>query len=327
MITRRTLLAWGLAGAALLGGGAVTAVYRVGLERAKARLARNASQIVATRFGDLEYADIGGGPAILMIHGSGGGFDQGLLFAAPLAKAGYSIIAPSRFGYLRSSLPGDPSPENQADAFIELLDTLGIDKIMVVGGSAGALSALAFAIRHPGRIAALVAIVPAAYAPGRPPARPWSPFQEWLVRSVLQSDFLFWSAITLMPDRMTEILLATDPSLLADASEGERIRVRDILEAILPVSQRAKGLLADMHFAGNPAPMALESITAPTLAISLDDDLYLTADAARHIAATVPGARAIIYPSGGHVWVGHDREMFAAIDAFLKETAKTNQAL
>jgi hypothetical protein len=32
----------------------------------------------------------------------------------------------------------------------------------------------------------------------------------------------------------------------------------------------------------------------------------------------VPEARLISYPTGGHVWVGHDAEMFADIDAFLR---------
>jgi dienelactone hydrolase len=40
-----------------------------------------------------------------MIHGTGGGFDQGLLFARRLVDAGYRVIAPSRFGYLRSDFP------------------------------------------------------------------------------------------------------------------------------------------------------------------------------------------------------------------------------
>jgi pimeloyl-ACP methyl ester carboxylesterase len=64
--------------------------------------------------------------------------------------------------------------------------------------------------------------------------------------------------------------------------------------------------------------MPIEQISAPTLTISLEDDLYGTFAAARHIAATVPEARLISYPTGGHVWVGHDAEMFADIDAFLR---------
>jgi pimeloyl-ACP methyl ester carboxylesterase len=44
----------------------------------------------------------------------------------------------------------------QADAFVQLLDHLGIDKVVVVGISAGAWSSLQFAVRHPDRCRALV---------------------------------------------------------------------------------------------------------------------------------------------------------------------------
>ena len=39
--------------------------------------------------------------------------------------------------------------------------------------------------------------------------------------------------------------------------------------------------------------------------------------AARHIAASVKGAELMIYSAGGHVWVGHDDEVFAAVATFL----------
>lgn len=322
MLTRRLLLtlAAGGMGAALSAGWTRHSFSRA-MEAARGRLAAYRPHTIATRFGALAYAEAGTGAPVLMVHGSGGGYDQGLLFAAPLAAAGMRVIAPSRFGYPGSQFPADPSSENQADAFVELLDTLGIDKIPVIGGSAGALSALAFAIRHPDRCSAVLPVVPAAHAPGRPPARPWSPLQEHLVQATLRSDFVFWAAISSMPETMIGSLLATDPALLAKAGADERRRVGDILDAILPVSERADGLLNDMRLAGNPPDMAIERITAPTLAISLEDDRYLTADAARDIAGRVAGARLLIYPTGGHVWIGHNAEMFSAIHAFLKETA------
>jgi pimeloyl-ACP methyl ester carboxylesterase len=289
------------------------------MSRARAEIAPTRSAVIQTRFGKLEYAEAGSGPPFLMVHGTGGGFDQGLLFAKKIVAAGYRVIAPSRFGYLRSAMPADPSSENQADAFADLLEHLGISSIAVAGGSAGALSAMQFAIRHPDRCAALIPIVPAAYAPNRPPARPWSATQTFIAQTVLKSDFLFWAALVTAPDTLIRTLLATDPELLKAASPEERARVKDILWSILPVSARAEGLLNDAKLAGNPAPVALEKITAPTLTISLEDDLFLTADAARHIAATVPYARLIIYPSGGHVWVRHDDELFGAIGKFLRD--------
>lgn len=110
-----------------------------------------ASELIPTPFGDMEYAVAGEGPSLLMIHGTGGGFDQGLTFADAIIRRGRRIISPSRFGYLRSAFPADPSSENQADAFVRLLDHLKIDRLPVAGGSAGALSAPQFALRHPDR--------------------------------------------------------------------------------------------------------------------------------------------------------------------------------
>ncbi len=96
------------------------------------------SQVLQTRWGGLEYAVAGdaSGPALLMIHGTGGGFDQGLRFADALVARGMRVIAPSRFGYLRSDFPVDPSLAEQADALAALLDHLGIARIVVAGGSA-----------------------------------------------------------------------------------------------------------------------------------------------------------------------------------------------
>ncbi len=323
MLTRRMLFALAAGGTAVaVGAGWLQRRYAAAVGAARARIAGYRATTIESRFGPLEYAEAGTGKPVLMIHGSGGGCDQGLLFAAPLVEHGMRVISPSRFGYLGSAFPTDPSSENQADAFVDLLDALDIDRIPVIGGSAGALSALAFAIRHPDRCAALIPVVPAAYAPNRPPARPWSPGQERLVEAALGSDFLFWAAMSAMPDLMIGSVLATDPALFAAAMPDERSRVQAILDAILPVSERAQGLLNDMRLAGDPQPLPLEAITAPTLAISVEDDRYLTADAARYIADRVAGARLILYPTGGHVWIGHNAELFSAIQGFIEETAR-----
>jgi 2-hydroxy-6-oxonona-2,4-dienedioate hydrolase len=284
---------------------------------ARARVATG-STMVETRHGAMEYAVAGEGPPLLMVHGTGGGFDQGLSFAYGLIAAGYRVIVPSRFGYLRSALPDDPSSENQADAFVDLLDWLGVDKLPVVGGSAGALSATAFAIRHPGRCAALVALVPASYAPDRSLAPPPGALTEFIINRGLRSDFLFWLGLATAESAMTGALLATDPALVAAASTEEQARARAILWDILPVSARAEGLLNDARLAGNPAPMALDTIRVPTLAISLEDDRFDTIAAARYIAAKVPDAKLVTWPTGGHIWIGHDVDVTSEIDVFLK---------
>lgn len=126
-------------------------------------------------------------------------------------------------GYLRSDFPDDPSSERQADAFVQLLDELGIDKVPVAGGSAGALSAIQFALRHPDRCSALILLVPAANVRNRDPVR-MSPTQQFMVRRLLTSDFLFWTALKTIPNSLIGTLLATDPQLLVTASSNERQR-------------------------------------------------------------------------------------------------------
>jgi len=141
------------------------------------------SEVLATSFGQLEYAVSGTGPLVLMIHGTGGGFDQGLTFTEGLVRRGFRVVAPSRFGYLRSDFPNDPSSERQADAFAEMLDKLGIDRVPVAGGSAGALAAVQFALRHPDRCSALVLVVPAANVRGTDPVE-MTALQQFLVREI-----------------------------------------------------------------------------------------------------------------------------------------------
>ena len=151
--TRRQWLL-GAGAIALLGGGYVWSRFRQAVETAEQRVSGRSS-IIKTPFGALEYAVAGSGPPVLMIHGTGGGFDQGLRFATALKQRGHRIVLPSRFGYLRSDFPVDPSLANQADAFVTMLDYLGIERLPVIGGSAGALSATALALRHPDRCTAL----------------------------------------------------------------------------------------------------------------------------------------------------------------------------
>ncbi|MFN8007048.1 MAG: alpha/beta hydrolase [Terriglobia bacterium] len=136
--------------------------YLRDIHRAYERISTG-SNIVDTPCGPIEYTTAGDGPPILVVHGAGGGFDQGMEFSAPLVQAGFRVIAMSRFGYLRTPLPADASAAAQADAHACLLDALGITKAAVIGASAGAPSSMQLALRHPERTSALVLLVPAAY--------------------------------------------------------------------------------------------------------------------------------------------------------------------
>ena len=99
-----------------------------------------------TTIGYTEYATSGNNPVILVSHGSFGGFDLGVSSLYFLQDTHLKLVIPSRFGYLRTPLPANPTPSAQARAYIELLDALQIDKVFIAGLSAGGMSALQFAL-------------------------------------------------------------------------------------------------------------------------------------------------------------------------------------
>lgn len=313
-LTRRYLL-MGAGAIAVPGSGCVWNRFQSALDVAEQRVAGRSSTIV-TPFGTLEYAVNGVGSPVLMVHGTGGGFDQGLRFASALKDRGHKIIAPSRFGYLRSDFPADPSLANQADAFASLLEHLGIDQLAVIGGSAGALSATAFALRHPKRCSALILLVPAANVSDKDPVE-MSALQQMAVRTLLNSDFMYWSALVATPDRLIGTLLATDPALLDAVSAIERERAFAILSGMMPIHARARGMLNDARQAGHPSKMDFSRLRMPVLIISAEDDRFGTAATARKIAGILPQAELTILPDGGHIWLGRDTEVADRIQAFL----------
>lgn len=75
--------------------------------------AAKGSTLVTTRCGQIDYQEAGSVVPLLVVHGSGGGHDQGIAFAGAMAKQGIRVIAMSRFGYLRTPMPPDPSPATQ----------------------------------------------------------------------------------------------------------------------------------------------------------------------------------------------------------------------
>lgn len=294
--------------------------YRSEIGRARERIARG-SELAATACGLIEFAALGEGPPVLLVHGAGGGFDQVLEFAQALALRGFRSIAPSRFGYLRTPLPADASAPAQADAHAALLDALHVDRAAIVGVSAGAPSTIQFALRHPERCSAMVLLVPAArLADGEAEARTNVPAgtTRLALEMLLRSDFLLWAAMRLAPRLAIRSILATTPGTIERASAAERARALGILWNVLPVSARRAGLLNDAAVVSAPQSCALERIAAPSLVISVADDLFGTYEVARRIASRLAQARFVGYPDGGHVWVGHHAEVLAEITSFLE---------
>ncbi len=280
----------------------------INVARAKAAVG---SVLIDTRCGPIEYQEAGTGTPLLMVHGSGGGHDQGMAFAGKLVQRGIRVIAMSRFGYLRTPMPADASPAAQADAHVCLLDALGIKHAAVAGGSAGGPSALQMAIRHPNRVSALVLLVPLVYKPSTQAdsAKPLAPWAEALLMRLIGSDFLFWAGLHVARDPVIKYVLATPPKQVRTASPQERARINAILDRILPVSQRAAGLRSDSVLGKSLGSSELGAVRAPTLIVSVRDDGFGTYASAQYTASEIKGANFVGFEQGGHVWVGHDDEV------------------
>ena len=311
---------YAVAGTAAAVGLLATAGFR-GFQREihTARLRVSTGSLLAdTASGPIEYAKQGDGKPLLVVHGAGGGFDQGLLFARGLAERGFTVIAMSRFGYLRTPLPNDASPQAQADAHASLLDTLQIEKTIIVGASAGAPSALQFAIRHPDRCSGLILLVPLTWAPGdalrsvHKPAR----MAELMLRWLVVSDPLYWLGLRLARDLVIQTVLGTPPALVKAADRSEQARIEEVLRSVFPLRNRAAGLRNDARIAAALARYDLESIRAPTLCIALRDDLYGMFAGAQYTAQQVHGAEFICYDRGGHLWVGHQDALMETVASF-----------
>ena len=292
--------------------------FRREMDRAEKRI--TGSQIVNTTSGPIEFASVGEGFPLLIIHGAGGGFDQLRGFESDnhLTAMGFRLIFVSRFGYLRTPLPTDASTRAQADAYRALLDALNIEQAGVIAVSAGAPSGLQFCAHYPERCAALALLVPAAFVPGLPATAPNAPPLTAFFRdTLLKSDFAFWAAIKLARRAMIENILATPFDVAERASESERRRFNEVLTDILPVSKRRKGLMNDAEVVTHLEPADLKRIKVPTLIVSAEDDLYGTFRSARYLAEQIPDARLVIYPDGGHLWVGHEEEFEEELKTFL----------
>ena len=317
MFSRKSFAAAGAVG--LLAGLGYRQFQRE-LRAAQSRVT-NASDLATTTSGAIEYAQLGHGSPLLIVHGAGGGFDQGLLFARDLADRNFQVTAMSRFGYLRTPLPQDASPEAQADAHAALLDVLQIQRVTIIGASAGAPSAMQFALRHPQRCNGLVLLVPLTWAPGdalsavHKPAR----LTEWFLRWLVLSDSMYWLALSLARDLVIQTVLGTPPSLVKDADSSEQARIEEVLRSVFPLSSRAAGLRNDARVARSLVRYDMERIRVATLVIAFQDDLYGMFAGARYTAEHISGSRLMSFDRGGHLWVSHQQAVMEAVASFARE--------
>jgi 2-hydroxy-6-oxonona-2,4-dienedioate hydrolase len=281
--------------------------YRLDTRRAYERV-RDRSSVFPTPFGDVEYSQGGSGPPVLVVHGGGGGFDQGELLVEALLGDDVRWIAPSRFGYLRSALPEGATWDEQAHAFALLLDHLGIERVAVVAMSQGGPSALLLAALYPDRVSSLVCLscgVAASTSADQAGANQ----KGDLLRRVFSRDYTYWPVAKFFKKPMMGVLGASE-AVVAGLQPEERAMVERIIDYMNPAAPRSAGVVMD-----NTATMPggrIAAITAPTLIVHARDDLLQLYHNAEFAAATIPGARLLSFETGGHVVMVVQRDTIGA---------------
>jgi len=248
--------------------------------------------VIETACGPIQYTEFGGGAPMLIVHGAGGGYDQGEYFAK-LIGGHYRWVAPSRFGFLGSPVPDGADSAQQADAYASLLDSLGIDRVGVVGVSMGGPSSLLFALRHPQRITSLALISAASHTiPPRPAI-------QAALFNVFLSDFVFWSMVHVSP-RGLLAALGVPLEVQKQLSPQEMAHLHAFLESIEPMAARRNGQNLEQHMSEYDAQQ-IRHIQVPTLVVHARDDTLVAFEQGEFTAHHIPGAQLIPMERGGHL--------------------------
>lgn len=250
-------------------------------------------------YGKITYIDKGQGEVILSVHGIFGGYDQAYENIKSRVEKN-RIIAPSRFGYLGSSIKEEGTPKQQAIAFNELLDTLKIDKVFILGASAGGTPAIRFALDYPERVKGLILFCSAMPVNEKP-----NKYLEYQVPpKPLLSNYAMYLISPLMP-----IAMGMPVSTVKD---------------IIPIAERKEGVVLDGEITNpdmerNFEEYPIEELKVPTLIVHSEDDnvaSFKKVEAAKH---RFPNLTLVTFPDGGHMMQGHGNEVNKALDDFINK--------
>lgn len=264
------------------------------------------SELLDTPLGLIQVAREGTGPKVLVIHGSPGGFDQGLAWAQHLQDGGCELIAPSRPGYLRTPLESGKTPAQQADLYAAMLDVLEIDKVTVLGISSGGPSAVEFAARHPNKTKAL--LLDAAVL------QPISPAGNWFDRVISESTIGTWLSC-LIAEKWPKLSAALVVDILSSglskdekrqatnwiASDPDRLTsVAGLPCSLAPRKFRKIGHRNDEANEIGLDPLPFVEITAPTLITQGTNDAFPLMEHAHEAVEKISNAELLLVNEGHH---------------------------
>jgi pimeloyl-ACP methyl ester carboxylesterase len=246
------------------------------------------SRVYRTAVGPVEAAIFGEGPAVMVVHGAAGGYDQGSVKSEEFT--GIQYISVSRPGYLRTPLSTGETMEEQADAMAALMDELGIEKAAFIGTSTGGLVSIYFALKYPERCWALV-LLSSVNAPLYLQLNTLKGLSP-----LMKTDFLPWMLMH------PETLLLMRPNLRKQVGhDPEKLEIiEQLIKTAYPTSMRLSGMVNDATQIENLRPIPLEDIHVPTLVIHGDADQVVPFSQGVESARRIPNAQFLPVSGGTH---------------------------
>ncbi len=269
------------------------------VKEGKERLVTYGAKTANLSYGNMTYVDRGEGEIILSVHGIFGGYDQAYDTCKNFSSD-YRIIAPSRFGYLGSDILGNGTPAEQAFAYVELLDKLRIDKVYLLAASAGGSIAIRFALDYPERTKGLI-----LYCSAMPYAEKPKEYSEYAgPPAFLCNDYAMFFISPLF-----------EPIMGMESST---------IYSMLPVEDRKEGVILDASvtnpdMARNFDDYEIESLQVPSLILHAKDDKLANYEDTLNALGRFPNCKFISFETGGHMMVGHSKEIEKAVSEFVKD--------
>ncbi|HJV27656.1 MAG TPA: alpha/beta fold hydrolase [Aromatoleum sp.] len=255
----------------------------------------------------LHYLDVGQGPVVVWLHGSGPGASGYSNFKGnypEFAAAGFRNLVLDLPGFGRSDKPADIKYDLGffVDALSGFLDALGIDRCTLLGNSLGGAIALGLALERPAVVERLILM-----APGGLEER-----EAYFRMEGIQRMVQTFAAGPMGMEEMRHVmsLQVFDPALLEDALLAERAAVAPTQPANLFSTMLVPNLSS-----------RLGELQAPILGFWGTDDKFNPVRGAMTLLENAPHARVVMLNRCGHwVQVEH-RELFnrACVDFMTKE--------
>jgi pimeloyl-ACP methyl ester carboxylesterase len=282
------------------------------------KLADADSSFIAINDVTVHYKRAGSGKdTLILLHGFAASTFTWHRVITPLSQS-YTVIAYDRtgFGYTSRPMPGEWSGDSpygqrsQMEQLIALMDTLNIDNAILVGSSAGGITAALTAVNHPKRIKALI-LVAAAIFDGVPP--------RWL-SLLMRTPHMKRLGPLLLRKYYTNFFEHTRKRAWHDSSQ----LTTALLEGYRKPLQAQNWDRALWEYAFAYESLHLEEqlgeIKVPVLVITGDDDRIVSPEASKHIADVIPHAQLVVIPHAGHLPHEETPEvLLKEVHAFLRQ--------